>query len=407
MKANTKSRPCVGLARIIILPRYALAAFGLMGAIPAAAQEPGIYADLAVQAKWVPLVDNSAGLLVIPIRLNGETVNALIDTGAQYLTVDRAWAVARDLSISERGLTPTLSSGSLPTGVAPLKDVMIGGSGQRGGGIAVMDLGRLKSMTGAPFDAVIGSAFLANHAVQINFDNRRVRFLESGSAAPDGISVPIAIDARAHRIATSLSVSGRELQPIIIDTGDNASLAVVAEARSAIVGAAQRETDIMAVGADGRPIVSPYLRLTGVRWGTAELPPTPTQLNTRPLSSGDAGRIGVQILRRFNIHMDARAGTMVLSPRRSAEPAPSITRAGVQGPTTDAGQQVVHVMKGSPALRAGIRSGDRICAVNGKRLVASDGDGSRPAWGKGPTGTRIRVDFCDGRSTHLTLAEFY
>jgi C-terminal processing protease CtpA/Prc len=74
---------------------------------------------------------------------------------------------------------------------------------------------------------------------------------------------------------------------------------------------------------------------------------------------------------------------------------------GIQGPLTDDGLNIVHVMAHSPAAAAGLKDGDKVCLVDGKkvRLVKS--------WEDGPVGKTVILGLCGGGTVSLTLRQFY
>lgn len=96
-----------------------------------------------------------------------------------------------------------------------------------------------------------------------------------------------------------------------------------------------------------------------------------------------------------------------LSPRefREFNQPPSFTGIGVSVSPTRAGLLIARVFDGSPAARAGLREGDRIVAVNGRKLAGVSADAAI-AMIKGPPGTDVKLGVRqkrDGRTRENTL----
>ena len=68
---------------------------------------------------------------------------------------------------------------------------------------------------------------------------------------------------------------------------------------------------------------------------------------------------------------------------------------------------VLHVMRGSPAAKAGWRRGEQICQVDGAPIRETAPDAADLAWAADTPGRKLRLGLCDGTDRTLTLAKFY
>lgn len=372
--------------------------------------------DAAAQEQWLQLVATSSSLMVVRIELNGQPVNALVDTGMPMTTVDAGWAAAHAIPWQAYGSVGNLGGGETQVGIAPVGTLRIGGMLQTGGAIQVADLARLSQVAGIAIEGVIGADFLSQQAVEIDFDSRRIRFRPSGALPPPGARMPLQLRERGARMLTVITVSkdqngdaGKEakrLDPVLIDTGDDSSLTIT---RAAWPDAAAhlRLTDIAAMAMGGTIYLTDIARLDGVQLGGQALNAVPVRFEGKPADAGDAARIGVELFTRFNVFMDVRAGVMVLSPRRTTPAPAEVTMAGTQGPWTDEGLELLHVMRGSPAQALGLKAGERICTIDGERVTAAGQNGPLSRWSRGPAGKVVKLGMCDGRNLSLTLRDFY
>jgi C-terminal processing protease CtpA/Prc len=80
---------------------------------------------------------------------------------------------------------------------------------------------------------------------------------------------------------------------------------------------------------------------------------------------------------------------------------------GIQGPPTDDGITIMHVMAHSPAEAAGLKMGDRICAVDGETIRAAWYGDPKHEWMAGPEGKTVVLGRCGGGTVRVTLRKFY
>jgi predicted aspartyl protease len=362
--------------------------------------------DPQVQGQWIDLEEGYGGLIVIPIMLNGQRLMAMLDTGAPTIMVDADWAIRHGITYHAYEKVGSMGGGrSVQIGIAPMDSLRIAGVHQTGGAMEIGDLKPLSSTAGGPIDALVGADFLSVYAITLDFDNHRIRFQPSGSPRPAGSVVPIEPRDNGQRFITQLMTGTRLLSPVMIDTGDSASLTITQDAwtKSDIP---LRMTNIASIGLSGDVFLSDIGRLDGVRFGDQRFDKVPVMFERIPLDRGDEARIGMKLLDRFNVFLDMGQRVMILSPRL-VPPAPDpITMSGIQGTWSNAGLQIVHVMKGSPAEAVGLRPGERICAIDGTRITSDERSPLRK-WSLGPAGEVVSLTMCDGRTLPITLREFY
>ena len=80
-------------------------------------------------------------------------------------------------------------------------------------------------------------------------------------------------------------------------------------------------------------------------------------------------------------------------------------RAGVRTELDGDHLHVVYVSPEGPAAAAGLKTGDEISAVNGRK-IASDYY-VRPEWPYGPSGTAVALTRADGSIVRFKLADYY
>lgn len=361
--------------------------------------------DPEAQNKWIDMEGDADGLVIIPIVLNGQRLMAMLDTGAATTTVDAGWATRHGMKYQPYDNVTGMGGTSVQTYIAPIKALQIAGFHQAGGAIQVADLKPLSSTAETPIDAVIGADFLAAYAVTMDFDQRRVRFQPSGSPRPAGSVMPVEPRGKGRGFSTRILIGKRVLSPVMLDTGDDSSLAITKNAWDKS-DAPLHMTDIASVGLSGDMILSEIGRVDGVRFGGQVLDKVPVMFEPAPLVPGDEGRLGMKLLDQFNVFLDLGQKVMVLSSRAAAPSPDPVTMSGIQGMWSDAGMRIVHIMKGSPAEALGLRPGERICAIDGTKVTAN-APAALKQWSWGPAGKTALLAMCDGRAISITLKEFY
>jgi hypothetical protein len=343
-------------------------------------------------------------LIIVPITIDGEAAHAMVDTGAPDVIVDRALALRHRLKLRPSHGLRAVGGTMLPIETTTMPSLAIGNARRDGDAVEVGDLGGFARGMGEDIQAIVGASFLAHYAIDLDFDGQRMRLRPSGAPPPAGEAAPLSFRQAGNRYLTQVAVGATQVDPVLIDTGDNNQFAVPQALWADLPPG--HATDIGSIDVAGKARFADYRRLDGIRLGAATLDKVGTLLDPTGIDAPDHARLGLGLLRRFNLFLDPGAGRMVLSPRATPEPL-SITMTGIQGPFTDTGQQVFHVMKNSPAAQAGLHDGDRICTVDGDRVQASWKGTTKAAWGWAPAGKRVSLGLCDGRTVALTLAEFY
>lgn len=360
--------------------------------------------DAEASERWIPIVTTPSGLVTIRGTINGKPVLALVDTGAPYTALDAGFARAAGITLKQ-----TVAPGRNRVRVfdGAIQSMRIGPVTQNGGKLSAIDLSGMARVMGVPLTMVLGADYLRNMAVEFDFDAGRMRMRRSGSAPPAGITVPLSIMAPANRFIIAMSVGTVPVNRVLIDTGINATLTVTTDVWKRLPLTGVPVTSAQSFSLYG-PVIWPLARFDGVAIGPAKIGARIDILADPDgiLDTPADGLIGMEALRFFNVFLDAKAKIMTLSPRAIPHVPPAPSTIGVLGNRVERGFEVGHVMKNSPAARAGVADGDVICRVNGQS-IANGEPGARENWAAKPVGTKLSLGLCSGRTVTVTLAEFY
>ncbi|QDZ06361.1 hypothetical protein FPZ24_01820 [Sphingomonas panacisoli] len=387
----------------------------LLPAPLAAAMAPGLPApmpDRAVlapdtEAQWVPFELTPGNQIRFRMTIDGRLATALLDTGFNQTVISRRWAIAARLPVVAGG-TATAIGGTVAMGAVDGRTLVIGGLTKTGGRLGVLDLPAGATGSDATIDAVIGGDVLRQYALDIDFAQHRFRLLPSGRLPFAGQSAPLTLSARAGLYISELRIDGTRLRPIIVDTGDGATLAVSAEAWTTI-GAVRPTTSTVSYSVAG-PVQSDFTVLPEVAVGDATLRQAETMIEANGGFSarmGASGRIGIGFLQRFRVLLDPRAGRMVMAATTDTDRAPLRSTSGLLLGTEQDRLRVLHVMRGSPAAAGGWKPGEEICGIDGTTVSAGYRTDPIAMWPAGNPGRVVRLRLCGGATRALTLAQFY
>ena len=266
---------------------------------------------------WLSLAPGVA-VPVVDAVLNGETVRALVDSGAQATVVDRE--LAERLRLMNALSVPMIAfgvSGAPQTGRGARLEVALGGLTLPALHAAALDLSPLSALRGAgpPVALVIGQDVLRTVLLDLDLPHERLAFHARESLhAPPGLQA-VPARSRGRELWTDVVVEGMALE-VAVDTGLSSALALSEElARSAGLlaeGRPVRRTRSVTLGgaSDGREVLADTLELGG-----RVLRRAPVAVYARgPASLIPPGLLGSGAFRRTRAMLDLGAGRLLMGP---------------------------------------------------------------------------------------------
>ena len=356
------------------------------------------------EARWVDFQLTPYNQLRFPIELNGHSAWAILDTGLSDTIVTSRFARTAGLAATRRQRALAIGGG-VEVGWADTGSIRFGGLTRTGGRVGISDpAGQIRF--GA--DMLVGADILSCCALDIDYDARRFRILSSGRMPFTGSTAPLRRRSPNGVYQSEVTVAGKLLRPIIVDTGDGGSLTLSRSAWSSIGYRGARITTTLGWGMGG-PVVTDTLVVPS--FSLAGMAPREAELRIEgedgfSASVGAAGRLGTGTLQRYRVLLDPRASRMILLPGKPTAARVPRSTSGLLVEFTGAALRVVHVMRGSPAEAGGWKAGEDICSADGV-AVADDVKDGAIEWTIAAPGRTVRVGLCDGAMRSLTLADFY
>ncbi len=377
--------------------------------ISPAARDRGVYALATdTEARWVPFDLTPGNQIRFRMQLDGRDVTAILDTGVSYTLLAKASPAVAPAKLVAGGRA-TAIGGSIALGWMPTRSVTVGGLTRTGGGVTVADLPAIATGSAAAVDLLVGADLLAGHALDIDYAAHRFRLLRSGRLPFKGETAPLRVSAERSVYESAITLGGRRLAPIVVDTGDGSSITVTAPGWQAANLSQLPSTTAISFGLAG-PAVSGLAIVPDIRVG--DMLARATEVRIEPADGfsqaiGTAGRIGSGFLQNYRVLLDPGARRMVLSRGPKADTPPLRSTSGLLVGVEKDRLKVLHVMRGGPAAGSGWKDGDLICSVDGAPISAAYPTSPIASWSAGTPGRVVALGLCDGPVRPLTLASFY
>src|SRR4051794_20909599 len=134
-------------------------------------------------------IHNDGDQILLPVKFHGEVYQFVLDTGAGMNVYDTS--LRPHLGAPLKVVTAKMPRGTMKMSLFSAPAAMIGSlSLQTPGPVACADLDMIRRATGHDVRGIIGMAFLAEHVVELDFDQGRLAFLSS-APAQSGSPIPL------------------------------------------------------------------------------------------------------------------------------------------------------------------------------------------------------------------------
>ncbi len=360
------------------------------------------------EARWVPFDLTPGNQIRFVMAINGNPAIAVLDTGVSASVMSRTYAASAKLKVQPRGSANAIG-GNVAIGWTATRTIAFGGLARQGGGISVTDLPATATGSDQPVDVLVGHDLVDAYALDIDYAAMRFRLLPSGRLPFRGAGAPLSVSADQNVYVTELTIAGRKLQPIVVDTGDGSSITLSQEAWAATRIAPLPMTTTIAYGLGG-PQVTQLAIVPAIAIGRMQAREVEVRIEPRGGFSqtiGAAGRIGSGLLQHFRVLLDPTAGHLVFGTSDNADLSPLRSTSGILTRTERDRLRVLHVMHGSPAEATGWRSGEMICTIDGAGIASDYENSGIAGWSVDAPGRSVALGLCDGGVRQLTLRQFY
>jgi hypothetical protein len=344
----------------------------------------------------------------------GPPADFLYDTGASITVIDSAYAAK--IALASEGKLQGQGAGSAGTGsFAKLESLRI--ADEHGDGIemknvqvAVLDLNTFL----APYfwreaAGVIGFDIINRFVNEIDFDQQTLVLRDPGEFKYEGQGASIPFTLSGHVPIAEFTLDGDVSGSFRIDVGSGSTVDLHAPfvEKNALDSRVTRTVEISG-GGFGGSFTSRLARMKTMGIGPYSWSRPLVMLSGAKggaLASEDfAGNVGNGILERFRVTLDYDHRTMWLDPGPRYGDPDRFSRSGLQLAMREGRIVAGQVVAGSPAARAGIRSGDEVVSVNGRPPMEIGVDGMNTLMEESKVGTKVQFALVrDGKKMKKTI----
>jgi len=328
-----------------------------------------------------------SNLIILPIKLNGAgPYNFIIDTGSESGMVFDKWVIGENNLVDARTIPVYAADGNKVTDLWVANNLNIGLPGVQGRQQSMLVLQEnfidIENVIGVNAHGILGSEIFNRFVVEIDYDKKKLKLFEpEGFKPPRGYKgFPITLENYRPFIRTTVKQKGEKPIEVklLIDTG--ASSALFLDANSypqinlpdktvdhtlgrALVGVIEGKigrVDRLLIGKKFKfkkvTTSFPENWLVSSRDGDIELDPR-------------HGTIGSEILSRFSVIFDYQREKIYLKKNKDYKDPFRFNSAGINVLAT--GDElnsyfIADIIKDSPAVKADLKAGDEIIAIDGK-----------------------------------------
>jgi len=334
----------------------------------------------------VNLIDNDIGLPVISIKINGVITQAIVDTGSTNIVIDRRLIKSTDMDAQ----------------FLEINDFEIGYMKIKNWTAEIKDFSKIFDGK-EKYGAIIGMQLLKCKIIIIDNDNKTMSISESNNNENDlhlnKVSIYYNNDDKLPYI---FDKNGRS--KYLIDTGDDGSLSLVFNSKFNN----RHFSDVKTTGINGSTINKIYslehnnlTQLSGNRVVVTNI----ESENYRKIWQN--GSIGFGYLLRYNFRLDFFNNIFSFTKRKNFQIDKRNT-VGVQlSLNYNSGFSIDHVMKGSPAEKAGLHEGDLICGWDRMHVVSDKDRGELYKNIYEHVGEHMLIYLCNGKTYRIKRRYFY
>jgi hypothetical protein len=309
--------------------------------------------------------------IYLEVRLNGKgPFLFLCDTGgANVLTP----ALAAELGLTPMGAVQGRGVGekSEDVGFVKMDSITVGEVTLKDQLFAVFPLESFSAVEGVPQSGLIGYEVFKRFVAKVSYGESLLTLLLPGAFTYEGSGtvLPFHFDGRIPQVEGSIDgIPGK----FDIDTGSRASLTLLApfvEAHGLVERLAPRFEGVTGWGVGG-PARGLMTRAKSLRLGDIAIENPVAELSLQKKGAFTdtyvAGNVGAGLLKKFDIVFDYGRQQMIFEPNTNASKPDVYDRSGMWVNKPDSVFQVVDVIKGGPAEKAGLEAGEAIVSIDGK-----------------------------------------
>lgn len=331
----------------------------------------------------VPFTVVGSYLLVEVSINNSMPLNFVLDSGVKNTIItELAPEDSIELNYANSTLLKGLGSGSeLRALPSPGNSLGLGGLELKNKLIYVLeeDLFSLSKHTGVKINGLLGSDIFQDYVVEINFNRQRIYFYEFDK-----------FDARRYSSWLHMTIEGQKMfveVPVVDASGDSISTNLLVDTGAELAAwfksygnkrvglPSKRVRGFIGQGLNGE-IKGHFGRVSKLQLGSYTINnpivtfPDSASIAEIAAETDRDGTLGSQVLNRFNLAFDVKNNRLYLRPNSNFKKKFVYNIAGVElmqvSPVIRI-PEVIYVWENSPAEKAGVKVGDQVLEIDGRK----------------------------------------
>lgn len=338
----------------------------------------------------------------------------IFDTGASITVIDSAYAASIGLE-AEGSLQGQGAGATGSAALGSLETLRVEGEDGDGVQIATVPIAVLSvNDVLEPFfwrrcAGILGFNFINQFVVEIDYDTKTLVLHDPKTFAYAGKGEAIPMKIAATTPTVEMTVDGRWTGEFRVDVGSSATVDLHRPfVRANDIDRKVKKSVTVVSGGFGGTFTSQITRLQSLRVGSFSWKKPLVSLSgaeTGALASQDyAGNIGNRILERFKCVFDYERRVLWLEPGARYGQPDGFTRTGLQLVRLDDEVSVAQVIEGSPAAKAGMKTGDVVRTIDGRSASQWTRNELETLFEEGDIGRKVLIDYTrDGRTLNARL----
>ena len=320
--------------------------------------------------------------IMLKVRINNSRpLSFVFDTGDKVGIVDTE--VAKELGLKMEGQLRIGGAGGDTLPASFIKDAtwslpQLDGFNQP---VALtMPLGRMAARFGQDFDGIIGSDFIKQFIIEVDYQNRVLRLYDKDkfNYAGAGESIPIQLNSQGHPVLDGevTPLNGDAIKgKFVLDLGAGGSLVLLSPVVTEhhLLGNGLKTIKAIGVGGAGGQSTGRIGRVKSLQVGKFAIA-SPITLFSEDKAGAMAshalvGNIGQLIASKFKVYLDYSHNRIILEPTSKFADAMDRATSGIVLTTEGKDHSTVRVsdvLENSPASEAGLQKDDIVLSVAGK-----------------------------------------
>ena len=329
--------------------------------------QPQIEAKLPPSGVAIIPAERVGNYLKVNAVVNGKSLRLIVDSGAGLNVLTPNAAKIAGIEGGQAIQASGAGAGVTQARIVTLKEFRLGDATVKGDTAVVLELPKVLNC-----DGLVGYSFLRHFATTFDYDANTLTVRVSGSYKPSAGEVEGKLRIRNNHPQVMGQIAG-ESGWMLIDTGNNGTTSILkwlVDKGNLVKSWPVSDEYIVGKGTGGQikgyAAISPGFDISGV-----SIPKGQVTLDSSGVGAfadkETLANVGAEHLRRFRMTLDYIAQKAYFGKSKAYDSPLRVDRSGLRIDSMLDKQMVVDVVKGSPGDIAGVKVGDMVLEIDGKK----------------------------------------